>query len=441
MESLAMTIRYAFSLIYGEIIVGVFAGIYKRRDGKLNIKNCLIIFFTAIFSGVLELLLLKTYGFEITQKLYPLHTHLILFLSLVFLCKCKVHIAALALFMGYMAMQTPNWLSKLIKIFYSDPNDTVESIIYVFLVFCFLFLISNYFAEPVRNMMKGSMLSAFLFMILPILYYIFDYVTTVWTNSLYEGNYYAVQFIPFVTCMAHLSFAYAFSHELSKRYAALSEKTMLESQMKLAESEFENMRELNEKTRIYRHDMRHHFALLLSMAKQGELEDIKKYLSDNIAGLEAITPHRFCEDEMLNLVLSYYADKAKAFGFEPDFQLNLPEVLPLSNTEMCSMVSNSLENALNALEKLPVNERRLSLSITDNRNKLLYTVSNSYKAEPEFEDGLPASHADGHGYGTKSIVAVVNAHGGTSEFFAKDGTFRLRVVLPLEEKNDTDSCM
>jgi len=80
-------------------------------------------------------------------------------------------------------------------------------------------------------------------------------------------------------------------------------------QFKQAQKEFESLRQMQKTTASYRHDMRHHFALLQSMASKGNMEDIKEYLQTVQSDLDAITPVRFCENETVNLILSSFAAK------------------------------------------------------------------------------------------------------------------------------------
>ncbi len=48
------------------------------------------------------------------------------------------------------------------------------------------------------------------------------------------------------------------------------------------------------------------------------------------------------------------------------------------------------------------------------------------------KDGLPQSPLEGHGYGTRSIAAIANAHGGQAIFGTEDGVFRLKIMIPVE---------
>lgn len=61
--------------------------------------------------------------------------------------------------------------------------------------------------------------------------------------------------------------------------------------------------------------------------------------------------------------------------------------------------------------------------------KLLIFVENPYEGEVRVEDGLPQSDKVGHGFGVKSITAIVEKYNGLYSFDAANGLFTLRIVL------------
>lgn len=105
-------------------------------------------------------------------------------------------------------------------------------------------------------------------------------------------------------------------------------------------------------------------------------------------------------------------------------EASLPETLHLSNTELCSLLSNAIENAIQGCLKITdSNKRFIKLRIFLKNNKLCLDIRNSYESEPVFQKGLPVSKEKGHGYGTKSMAHIVKKYGGVYQFSVKDGWF------------------
>ena len=151
---------------------------------------------------------------------------------------------------------------------------------------------------------------------------------------------------------------------------------------------------------------------------------IKKYLHTAQSDLDTIAPIRFCENESVNLILSSFSNKAKQSEIHLTIDANLPDSYPFSNTELCSLLSNALENAIQAAEQITDSNRRIiRLRVFSKNNKLCIDLRNRYHKEPIFYQGLPVSKDREHGFGTKSMTYIVEKNGGVCKFSVKDGWF------------------
>jgi sensor histidine kinase regulating citrate/malate metabolism len=175
---------------------------------------------------------------------------------------------------------------------------------------------------------------------------------------MYSGTRAAVQFMPFVTSAFYFVFVLLYYAETQKQASIQRERDMLDTQFRQAQSEFASLRQLQQNAVVYRHDMRHHFALLQGLASEERIEEIKEYLRTAQSDMDAITPIRFCENETVNLILSAFAAKAKQSGILFTVEANLSDSLTFSDTELCSLLSNALENATQACENIADSKER-----------------------------------------------------------------------------------
>ena len=272
--------------------------------------------------------------------------------------------------------------------------------------------------------MARSTRSCMLFAAMPALYYLFDYAATVYTDFMYSGGRAAVQFMPFLTAAFYLVFILRFYDETQKQVIVEKERDMLDTLLRQAQTEFASLRQMQQNAAAYRHDMRHHIALLQRLASEERLDEIKEYLNTAQSDMDAITPTRFCDHETVNLILSSFAAKAQRLEIEFAAEANLPDSIPFSDTELCSLLSNALENALQATKNIADrNERHIKLRMYSKNKKLCIDIRNRCLAEPVFQDGQPVSKEQGHGFGTKSMVHIVENRGGVCRFSVKDGWF------------------
>ncbi len=107
----------------------------------------------------------------------------------------------------------------------------------------------------------------------------------------------------------------------------------------------------------------------------------------------------------------------------------------LSTAEICSLLGNALENALEAASKVadPA-ERLVSVSLDETRGFMRLRVENRFEGKVRMRNGLPETTAVTnrhlHGFGVRSMQAVAEAHGGNVAIETADGWFVLKVLIP-----------
>ena len=409
-------IRFGFSLFFGLAVSALFAGIEPTRKNRLTIG----------FLGVIFLFIQYAFwwilGLTITSKLYPLIIHLPLIFIFRIYYKRPWLISAISILSGYLCCQAPRWFGFIAGAAFG--SRIADHIFYVAAVFLSYYFLKRYVAGSVRQLMQMSNKSCLFLGGVPLFYYIFDYVTTVYTDVLYQGTKWAVQFMPSTISVFYFVFVILYYAETQKQATLQREHDMLDAQFRLAQTEFASLRQMQQNAAAYRHDMRHHFALLQVLASKGHIDEIKEYLCTAQYDMDAITPVRFCENETVNLILSAFATKAKQLEILLTIDARLPETLTFSDTELCSLLSNTLENAIHASKNIADKSKRIIyLRVYSKNNKLCIDIRNRYHAEPIFYRGLPVSKEQGHGFGTKSIAHIVEKHGGVYQFSLKDGWF------------------
>lgn len=409
-------LRFGFSLVFGLTVSVLIAGIEPTRKNRRTTRLLCVIF---LFVQTASWWLL---GLDLTTKLYPLIIHLPLIMILTLYFKRSWIISTVSVLSGYLCCQAPRWIGFLAgAAFHSRLTD---HIFYIVAVFLFYFFLKEYVAGSVKQLMKASIKSCLFLGGVPFFYYMFDYITTIYTNVLYRGTKWAVQFMPSTVSVFYFVFVILYYAETQKQATLQRERDMLDAQFRLAQTEFASLRQLQQNAASYRHDMRHHFALLQGLASKEQMADIKEYLRIAQSDIDAITPLRFCENETVNLILSALATRAKQSGILLTVDAKLPDILPFSDTELCSLLSNALENAIHASKHIPDgNKRVIQLRMYSKNTKLCIDIRNTYQDEPNFHQGLPISTEQGHGFGTKSMTHIVEKHGGVYQFFVKDGWF------------------
>lgn len=418
-------LRYAFTLLFGVAVSACFAGVDRTR------KNYLTVGLFAAAAFLVQVTCWLLWGLDAAAKLYPLITHLPLIVLIAARLKRPWLTSVVSVLSAYLCCQVPRWIGDIAGVALASQlaNDAVY-LLAVILVYGFL---RKHVIKSVRALLAESVESRLLFAAMPLLYYLFDYSTTIYSNLLYSGAEIAVQFMPAVVSVLYFAFAIRYGAATQKQAAIQRERDLLSVQLLQAHLEFASLRQMQQRAAALRHDLRHHVALLQSLVAEGNLGRVREYLNTVAADLDRITPTRFCQNETVNLILSSFDIKARQAGCSLAAEVRLPEELPVSDTELCSLFSNGLENAIAATAALAEpNQRPVVVKAWVHKGNLLISMVNGYVGKIAMHDGLPLSSRADHGIGARSIMAIANARGGQAIFAAEAGTFTLRIMLPLD---------
>ncbi len=364
-------------------------------------------------------------------RVYPLIVHLPLLLLLYVLTK-KLWSPAVSILTAYLFCQLRRWVALLAAVVL--PGGAIVQDLTELAVTAPLLLFLLRFAAPaIRQLFGYPMKIQCCFGAIPALYYAFDYLTRVYTDLLSSGEPVVVEFMPFVCCAAYLIFLLFNFTEERKRARLRDIQKNLEIQLAQSVQEINALRQSQEMAARHRHDLRHHLQYLSNCIRNGQEERAQSYISGIFQEIEAQTVQRYCENEAANLILSAFAGRMEKDGIRLEVQGALPAFLTVSDSDLCVLLSNSLENALHACRPLAAAGRACTVSLRlqyhERTGKLTMLVTNPCGEAVRFENGVPVSGEPGHGIGVQSICAIVERYGGACSFQVEDEQFILRLFL------------
>lgn len=368
-------------------------------------------------------------AFHIVEKLYPLITHIPLIVLLSILTR-KCLWPAISVLSAYLCCQLRRWLALLIVAVFAG-DSIMQNAAELVLTLPILLIIIRFIAPSVRSISHYPASLQCQFGLVPALYYGFDYLTRIYTNLLIEGTLVAVEFMPFVCSLAYLFFVVYTSREQRIRSQLEQTQTILNMQVEQAVREIAALRESHEKTSAYRHDMRHHMQYLSSCIENGQLKQAQEYIQEIYSEIESNKVTLFCENEAANLILSTFARRADDSGILMQVRAKIPQLIPISETDLCVLLSNALENALHASKKQREKGHAgtIEVSVYEKSGKLFLQIINSCDHDIPFNNGIPVTSRSGHGIGVRSICAIVEQYDGMYTFSACDGQFILRISI------------
>lgn len=336
----------------------------------------------------------------------------------------KTSVDSVSVLTAYLCCQLRRWVALFIMAVFVN-SETVQNVTELIATLPLLFLLLRFVAPSVRAISNYPVSIQLQFGLIPALGYGFDYLTRVYTDLLSEGIPAAVEFMPFVCCIAYLVFVLRTSEEERKKNELEQMQSCLNLQISQAVREIEALRESQKDASTYRHDLRHHMQHLLSCIENGKIEQAEGYIHEVCAQIEAGRVKNYCENETVNLIFSSFAGRAESAGATMNIKAVVPYILPVSETDLCVLLSNALENALHACT---AQEQKGTIDILayEKNGRFFFQVTNPCRKEVVFENGVPVTDRPGHGIGVRSICAIVDRYGGMYSFLVEDNKFILR---------------
>ncbi len=409
--------------------VGLFGAILSASfcDVSWNKTNKLIYGGTMLAIGLLQAAMTTSFNLSGFKKLYPLITHLPLALALFFITKKKLW-SVTAVLTAYLCCQLRRWTALLFVALLSG-GDTMQSLFEIVITLPMLMFLLRYVSAAVRMLSQYPLAMQFQFSLIPMVSYLFDYLTRIYTDWLEQGITAAVEFMPFICAVAFLIFVIYSTQALRERSEMEQVQMILDLQVKQSARQLENMKKSQQKLAADRHDLRHHLQYLSACIKNNELEQAQSYirnLNEKIIN-EAVV--QYCENTAANLILSSHAGRAKEAGVRMEIRMSMQEFSHISDNDFCVLLSNALENALNACTALKAQGKEPVIKVYgyEKGNRIFLEVINSCEDSVVLENGIPTTQRKGHGLGVRSICAIVEKYGGVYSFEIKNGYFILQI--------------
>lgn len=207
---------------------------------------------------------------------------------------------------------------------------------------------------------------------------------------------------------------------IAKRVAAFEEEILQKYY-----AEVENM---YARMRGWRHDYRHHIQTMKVHAANGEYAEIDRYLDmldQDLTNVETVvkTGNRMA-DAILNSKLSLAEGKKIRIKAEA----RIPVSLTVSELDLCTIIGNLLDNAMEACMELPPQERLIRIYMEMKGNYLYFALTNTAKGEKKHS--FRSTKGKGHGLGLSRVDAAVKKYGGYVTRASEAGAFSTEILLP-----------
>ncbi len=217
--------------------------------------------------------------------------------------------------------------------------------------------------------------------------------------------------------------------------SVLLDKRIADYQRDLLETHYAEVENMYRQMRGWRHDYRNHIQTMKSYASMEDLDSIKRYLDELDTDLSSVDTVIKTGNRMTDAILNSKISLARSKEIFVTVDANIPVELCISEIDLCVIIGNLFDNAIEASMKLPKKERMIRVYM-DMKGTQLYISFTNLTAMPKQKKigGVYlSSKGEGHGFGLARMDNVVKKLGGYLNRNSEDGAYTTEILLPQND--------
>ena len=203
-------------------------------------------------------------------------------------------------------------------------------------------------------------------------------------------------------------------------------------QRELIETHYREVDNMYRQIRGWRHDYRNHIQTMKAYAASGDLDAIRRYLGLLDEDLTTVDTVIKTGNPMTDAILNSKISLARSKDIQVIADAHVPVRLKSSEIDLCCILGNLFDNAIEASMKLP-QEQRLIRVYMDMKNTQLYISFTNFTAGkklPRVGSRFRSTKGEGHGFGLVRIDNIVERLEGYISRNSEDGAFTTEILLP-----------
>ena len=215
-----------------------------------------------------------------------------------------------------------------------------------------------------------------------------------------------------------------FSKQIDKRIAAY--------QRELIETHYREVENMYRQIRGWRHDYRNHIQMMKVLAANGDMDALKAYLDELDTDLNTVDTVVKTVNPMADAILNSKISLARSRNIPTQVDAHIPVKLKMSELDLCCIIGNLFDNAMEASMALPEGKRMIRVYM-DMKGTQLYISFTNFTAAKKLSKvgkGFKTSKGEGHGFGLVRIDDIVSRYDGYLSRNSEDGAFTTEILIP-----------
>lgn len=218
----------------------------------------------------------------------------------------------------------------------------------------------------------------------------------------------------------------------------LSDRKKLETEQHLMQSRLDALkayRESGDQLRILRHEVKNQYAYIRMLLEEKSYDRAEEFFNEMSMHANPTFMRVNSGNDLVDDIVNLEISKGVTRGVEISARIGVPPELPFEEIDLCSLLMNLLDNAIEAVADLPAPERIVQLGMLADQGMLVLKVENPCSQAPQTdEEGHLLTTKDDagmHGYGTRLVRKIAQKYDGVADFSFHEGTFTAKAMLSM----------
>lgn len=199
----------------------------------------------------------------------------------------------------------------------------------------------------------------------------------------------------------------------------------------MQEQYYTQLRSEQEETRAMFHDINKYMQAMRTLAAEGNVAEVNQMMAETQELFDSLTTVVDVGNSVVSVILNEYREITEDADIPFTFDVSVPKNLGISAVDLYVLLGNTLDNAIEACQSLPAEDRYIRIQMRTYHNILFFQIENPYA-----EEYPQRSRGKNHGYGLQNVRKCVEKHDGHMSISQNDKKFvlsmRLNDCVPID---------
>ena len=203
-------------------------------------------------------------------------------------------------------------------------------------------------------------------------------------------------------------------------------------QRELIDTHYREVENMYRQIRGWRHDYRNHIQVMKALTANGDLDGLKAYLDELDTDLNTVDTVIKTGNAMADAILNSKISLARSRNIPVQADAHIPVQLRMSELDLCVILGNLFDNAIEASLALPEGQRMIRVYMDMKGTQLYISFTNFTASRKQARVGrlFPTTKGEGHGFGLVRIDQIIDRLDGYLSRNSEDGAFTTEILIP-----------